>query len=126
MLRRLLVPAIAAALLAAPAGAEASGYARGHVIVKYKAETAEGSRASVLAKAGAAAAKPLPGGAKRVRIRRGQDVSRTLERLRSDPRVEYAVKDYKATRRSSPTTPGPPAPRAGGRTCSGTSPAPSA
>ena len=106
MFRRLLVPAIAAMLLAAPAGAEASGYARGHVIVKYKAETSEGARASVLAGAGAAAARPLPGGAKRVRIRRGRSVNQTLERLRTDPRVEYAVKDYKAKASLIPNDPG--------------------
>ena len=96
MLRRLLVPAIAAALLAAPAGADAAGFARGHVIVKYRDGTAERSRSAVLAQAGAASASPLPGGAKRVRIRRGGSVRSTVAELRSDPRVEYAVPDYEA------------------------------
>jgi serine protease len=106
MLRRLLAPALAVALLAAPAGAEAAGYARGHVIVKYKGATSQRSREAVLARAGVASARPLPGGAKRVRIRRGQSVRATLTELRSDPRVQYAVPDYKAKASFIPNDPG--------------------
>lgn len=107
MLRRLLAPALAAALLAAPAAADAAGYARGHVIVKYKAETSDGARAALLREAGVASARPLPGGAKRLRIRRGESVRETLAGLRADPRVEYAVPDYKAKASLIPNDPGP-------------------
>jgi serine protease len=108
MLRRLLVPAIAAIYVAAlPGGALAADFSRDAVLVKYRPEASQSARAAVLSGSGTGAPQDLPGGAKRVAIKDGGSVRDTLAELRADPRVEYAVPDFKARASFIPNDPGP-------------------
>jgi serine protease len=92
-----LVPAAAAALfLAAVPQAGGRSYAPGRVIVGYEHGLSQGQRASVARAARTVGGKRLPAGARLVRTRRGGTVMETVARLRRDPRVRYAVPDYKA------------------------------
>jgi serine protease len=94
---RLLVPAAAAAtLLAAVPQAGAAPYAPGRVIVGYQHGLSPGQRASVAHAARTVGGKRLPAGARLVRTQPGESVGQTVTRLRRDPRVRYAVPDYKA------------------------------
>lgn len=97
MTTRFLVPAAAAALvLAAAPQAGAASYAPGRVIVSYEQGLTKHARASVASAARTVGGKQLPAGSRLVRPRRGETVAETIKRLRRDPRVRYAVPDYKA------------------------------
>src|SRR3954471_19355823 len=97
MISRILVPAAAAALLLAAAPqAGAASYAPGHVIVGYEQGLGKHERAAVASVAKTVGGKRLRAGSRVVRPRRGETVRDTIKRLRQDPRVRYAVPDYRA------------------------------
>src|SRR6476619_4111253 len=94
---RKLVPAAAAALFfAAVPQAGAASYAPGRVIVSYEQGLSKHQRAAVATAARTVGGKQLPAGSRVVRPRRGETVPETVKRLRRDPRVRYAVPDYRA------------------------------
>ncbi len=92
--RLILVAALALALLAAPAGAAASDYAPGRVIVKYREGTTPNAQSTVQRVAGVQAKRRLPGGSRELRVKDGDSVRQTVAELRGDPNVAYAVPDY--------------------------------
>ena len=79
-----LVVAATATLGAGAAPALGASYVPGEVIVKYKDDPVTGG-----------AVGPAPG-SKKLQVGRGSSVKATLTRLRRDPRVQYAVPNYKA------------------------------
>ena len=96
MFRRPLVPAlaaIAALALAAPAAA-APDYSSRHVVVRYDGDATRADRASVQGRTGTSFGEDLPGGARTLEIRDGDSVEETLDELRKDDDVAYAVPDY--------------------------------
>jgi serine protease len=97
MSRRLLLPAAVALIaLAAPAGAAASDYVPGQVIVKYRDGTSRSERSQLEDQTGTDARQDLPGGSQQLTIEDGQPLRETLTELRSDPDVAYAVPNYRA------------------------------
>lgn len=86
---------MAAALLLAPP-APAAQYLPGELIVHYRDGTSEADQAAIETTAGTLAAGALPGGSKRLQIQDGQSVDTTVTELRSDPRVDYAVANFRA------------------------------
>jgi serine protease len=66
------------------------------VIVKYAQGVGGGVAADVAAEAGATPVAPLPGGSEQLKIEDGESVRATIEELRQDPKVEYAVPNWKA------------------------------
>ncbi len=99
-----LLPRTAAAVLAASAAVIAAGatpaaaapYVPGQVIVKYKDGTSARAQAGAAHSAGTGGAVGPPAGARRLGVRKGTSVKAAVSRLRRDPRVEYAVPNYKA------------------------------
>jgi serine protease len=92
---RLLLPAVAAAFLAAAAPASASppAYVPDEVIVRYDDAT-RAERAAVQERTGTGFERRLIDGARTLAIEDGETVSETLGELRAEPDVEYAVPDY--------------------------------
>jgi serine protease len=90
----LLPAAVALIALAAPAGAVAADYVPGRVLVKYRHGTSATERAQVEDATGTDPRQALPGGSQQLAIKNGSSVRQTLEALRSDPDVAYAVPDY--------------------------------
>jgi serine protease len=87
MLSRFLVPAaLALVTLAVPGGAAAADYVPGKVLVRYRDGAAAGSDAG----------PAVPHGSTELRITDGDSVKQKLRKLRADPKVAYAVPDYKA------------------------------
>src|SRR5437763_5946630 len=108
MSKRMLLPAaVALIVLAAPAGAVAADYVPGRVLVKYRHGTSAREHAQVEDVTGTDAKQTLPGGSQQLAIKDGSSVGQTLEALRSDPDVAYAVPDYIA--RASALYPNDPA-----------------
>ena len=104
-----LLPLIAAlwVLLLIPAGARAADYVPGQVIVKYAEGTAGGVAADVAADAGATPVAGLPGGSEQLKIEDGESVRATIDELRQDPNVDYAVPNWKAhAAATAPNDPG--------------------
>jgi len=104
-----LFPLIAAlwVLLLIPAGARAADYVPGQVIVKYAEGTAGGVAADVAADAGATPVAGLPGGSEQLKIEDGESVRATIDELRQDPNVDYAVPNWKAhAAATAPNDPG--------------------
>jgi serine protease len=93
-----LLPLIAAlwVLLLIPAGAHAADYVPDQVIVKYVQGVGGGVAADVAAEAGAAPVADLPGGSEQLKIEDGESVRATIDELRDDPNVDYAVPNWKA------------------------------
>ncbi len=93
-----LLPLIAAlwVLLLIPAGARAADYVPDQVIVKYAQGVGGGVAADVAAEAGAAPVADLPGGSEQLKIEDGDSVRATIDELRQDPNVDYAVPNWKA------------------------------
>src|SRR3954452_19571005 len=93
-----LLPLIAAlwVLLLTPAGARAADYVPDQVIVKYAKGVGGGVAADVAAEAGAAPVAELPGGSEQLEIQDGDSVRATIAQLRDDPKVDYAVPNWKA------------------------------
>jgi serine protease len=90
-----LLASVALALfLASPA--EAGQFVPGELIVHYRDGTSAADEAAIEADAGTVAAGALPGGSRRLAIADGQSVAATAEELRGDPRVGYAVANYRA------------------------------
>jgi serine protease len=99
--------AIAALLLAAGPSRAASSIPQGQLIVRYEPDTPPADQAALEAAAGATPMQALPGGSKLVATGERQTVSAATEQLRRDPRVDYAVPNYKATLSSmQPNDPG--------------------
>jgi serine protease len=94
----LLLGALAAS--AAPASAEPAQrtgpYVPGAVIVRYRPGTPAAAEARAEAASGARVVHRLPGGARRLRLAARGSVPRALARLRRDPDVAYAVRNYTA------------------------------
>jgi serine protease len=84
------VALLALAALAVPASAAADGYVPGEVIVKYKPGTA------VEKPRGTEPEASLPGGSQQLAINDGDSVRDTIADLRRDPKVAYAVPNWKA------------------------------
>src|SRR3954453_12918094 len=93
-----LFPLIAAlwVLLLLPAGALAADYVPDQVIVRYAEGVGGGVAADVAADAGAAPVAELPGGSEQLKIEDGESVRATIAELHRDPKVEYAVPNWKA------------------------------
>ncbi len=109
-MRRLPLPAaiVSAAALALPLlgvaapAAFAADYVPGQVLVKYKAGTTRQAAVSVAHAASATGAgltggtAATAGGAHKLAVKRGASVASAVHKLRSDPRVDYAVPNYVA------------------------------
>jgi serine protease len=95
---RPLLPLIAAlwVLLLIPVGARAADYVPNQVIVKYAEGVGGGAAANVAADAGTAPVAGLPGGSEQLKIEDGESVRATIAELHRDPKVEYAVPNWKA------------------------------
>lgn len=93
---RLLLSATAAALVlaAAPAGASAGSYLPGEVIVRYD-DASRRERAAVQEKTGTRFEEAVGGGSRTLAIEDGESVPETLDELRSNPDVDYAVPNYR-------------------------------
>jgi len=93
-----LLPLIAAlwVLLLVPAGALAADYVPDQVIVKYAKGVGGGVAADVAAEAGTQPVAELPGGSEQLEIQDGDSVRATISELRNDPKVEYAVPNWRA------------------------------
>jgi serine protease len=104
--RLLLAAALALTLLAAPAAAEAAEYVPSQVIVKYRAGTPESVRAELESLAGTDTRRELAGGSEQLAIEDGESVHATLDELRGDPNVAYAVPNFKAHASALPNDPG--------------------
>jgi serine protease len=89
-IRLFLVALLALTALAVPASAAADGYVPGEVIVKYK------PGAAVEKPRGTEAEASLPGGSQELAINDGDSVRETIADLRRDPKVAYAVPNWKA------------------------------
>jgi serine protease len=87
--RLALTSAVAAAALAGSV-AEAPAYVPGEVIVRYEQGVGRGARRAVQRRTGTGFAERVPGGSRRLVIRDGESVRRTVAELRGDPRVRYA------------------------------------
>src|SRR5215210_5101451 len=107
MRKRSLLPAILAlAFLIVPGGASAASYVPGEVLVKYKDGTTGAQRAAVQRDSGTQAEAAIPGGSTELDIADGQSVAQTIDELRDDPDVAYAVPNYVA--RASDLVPNDP------------------
>jgi serine protease len=82
--------------LALPASAAADGYASDEVLVRYESGTSSAAVAEVERLTGTETEETLAGGTERVAIEDGDSVHETLAELRSDPRVAYAVPNWRA------------------------------
>src|SRR3954453_11946370 len=107
---RLPLPALLAALLVLlllPAGAVAADYVPDQVIVKYANGVGGGVAAEGAAAAGATPVAELPGGSEQLKIEDGDSVRGTIAELRQDPKVDYAVANWKAhAAATAPNDPG--------------------
>ncbi|HEX2233476.1 MAG TPA: S8 family serine peptidase [Thermoleophilaceae bacterium] len=88
---RALLPAALALLLAAAPSAAAADYVPGEVIVKYRDGTAATVQAGVEEAAGIDEEQALADGSAQLEIEDGESVPATIEELRDDPNVAYAV-----------------------------------
>jgi serine protease len=82
--------------LALPASAVAEGYVQGEVLVRYEDGTSAAAAAGVERLTGTETEQILPGGTERVAIEDGDSVRETIAELRRDPRVAYAVPNWRA------------------------------
>jgi serine protease len=94
--RVLLLAPLLLLSLALPASAAAAGYAPGEVLVRYESGTSAATAAEVERLTGTETEETLAGGTERVAIEDGASVRETLAELRSDPRVAYAVPNWRA------------------------------
>ena len=95
-IRNLLLVAPAAFRVACPAAAAASDYAPGEVLVKYQDGTTAAQRSEILSDTGTRTEDRLASGTRRLEIRDGDSVARTVDELNADPKVAYAVPNYVA------------------------------
>ena len=98
--QRAVLGAVALATLAlgasAPAASAAPAYVPGEVIVKYHDGTSAKAQASVARAAETGGAVGPPATPRKLDVKAGVSVARTVDKLRSDPRVEYATPNYVA------------------------------
>jgi serine protease len=87
---------VLACLLPLAPPAQAARYVPGELIVHYHDGTSATDQAAIEAHAGTSAAGSVSGGSKRLLIEDGQSVSATIDELRGDARVEYAVPNERA------------------------------
>ncbi len=105
--RRLSLLLALLALLAFAAPAAAEDYVPGEVIVKYRDGTSAGAEEVVEEEAGAETEAVLPGGSEQLAIEDGESVAETVDELREDPNVAYAVPNLVAhAARFIPNDPG--------------------
>src|SRR5215208_3472281 len=104
--RLLAAAATALTLLLAPAAADAASYVPGQVIVKYRSGTAAPVRERLEDLSATVTRRRLPGGSEQLAIEDGATVSSTVERLRKDPNVAYAVPNFRAHAAEVPNDPG--------------------
>jgi serine protease len=88
---RTLLPAALALFLAAVPAATAAEYVPGEVIVKYRDGTTASVQSGVEDATGIDEEQPLADGSTQLEIADGESVPETIEELRQDPNVEYAV-----------------------------------
>src|SRR5215210_2103910 len=88
---RALLPAAVALILVAAAPAAAAEYVPGEVIVKYRGGTTAPVQADVEQAVGTEEDQTLGDGSAQLDIEDGDSVPETLEELRQDPNVAYAV-----------------------------------
>src|ERR687895_1150964 len=91
MALRALLPAALALFLAAAPTAAGAEYVPGEVIVKYRDGTTATVQAGVEQAAGAQEEQALGDGSAQLDIEDGESVPDTIEELRDDPNVAYAV-----------------------------------
>lgn len=94
--RLTLFAAAAAAFFAAAPHAGAASYLPHRVIVGYAFGATKADRSAVARAAGTVGGSRMPAGARLLRTRHGESVAAAIARLRSNPRVRYAVPDYVA------------------------------
>jgi serine protease len=88
---RALLPAAVALILVAAPSAAATEYVPGEVIVKYRDGTSATVQSAVEETAGTDEQLPLADGSAQLEIEDGESVPETIEELREDPNVAYAV-----------------------------------
>src|SRR3954453_7333798 len=95
---RLLLPLVAAALAlaVAPATASAAPFVPGEVLVKYRDDAGHASRVDVQRETGTGRGEQIGGEARRLEVLDGASVGQTVSELNADPRVEYAVPNFRA------------------------------
>jgi serine protease len=101
---RLLLLTIAVLALAGPAAA--ADYVPGEVLVRYKDGTTASAESALQRTTGTAAEQALPGGSEQLDIEDGESVAETVDELRRDPNVAYAVPNHVA--HASQLTPNDP------------------
>jgi len=98
--RLLILPLVGAALLAVAPSALAQpampDAVPGEVLVRYQAGSSPAGRADVRERTGTQLEASLPGGSQKLEVVDGDSVRETISELRSDPRVDYAVPNYRA------------------------------
>jgi serine protease len=77
-----------------PAAVANGSVVPGRVLVHYRHDTTHHARVAALQTSGTATQDTLPGGTRVLRITDGQSVEATIDELRRDPTVAYAVPDY--------------------------------
>jgi serine protease len=107
-IRLLLTAALALIALAAAPAARAADYVPGQVIVKYKDGTTGKAQDGVEQYSGTEQRRTLPGGSTQLGIADDRSVSQTVAKLKTDPRVAYAVPNYVAHIAGGPLFPNDP------------------
>ena len=92
----LLAALVALAALALPAGAAASDYVPGEVIVHYEDGTSANTEASVEDRTGTVTEQTIAGGSDQLAIEDGDSVRQTIDELEAQPNVAYAVPNWRA------------------------------
>ena len=95
------------ALAALPAGASATDWVPGEVIVGYEDGATAAATAGAAEAAGTVTEQPLPGDSEQLAIEDGDSVRETIAELETDPNVAYAVPNWRA--HAAATRPNDPA-----------------
>jgi serine protease len=95
------------ALAALPAGASATDWVPGEVIVGYEDGATAAAAAGAAEAAGTVTEQPLPGDSEQLAIEDGDSVRETIAELEADPNVAYAVPNWRA--QAAATRPNDPA-----------------
>jgi serine protease len=101
--RLVLIAVLALTALALPAGASAGGYVPDEVIVHYDDGTTSAATDVLEQSSGTEAEQALPGGSQQLAIEDGDSVRETIAELEDDPRVAYAVPNWRAHAAASAT-----------------------
>jgi serine protease len=106
MLIRSLLPAVAAALLVAPAAVAQASAVPGKVIVRYEDDSTHVERLAALQNTGTQSAAEIAGGSRVLHIADGEGVRETLAELRQQDGVAYAVPEVRVRAAFVPKDPG--------------------